>query len=156
MKIKNVFKPMLTFFLVATLIGLAYNGIASIDSFMVKESSTIIVGLILSLLSVLLYLFLTNKHLKEIPKKTYMLSIGMVFIINLTLAIGGYWFTHNSGGVSAENGQVLSMIFIFLNDGFLSILQILDLNELLTFIIASIIPSTVLLFARKESNKLRQ
>lgn len=151
MKKTNLLKPILIYILINIFSIITFNIIESLNTLMINNFARNISYVTHSIITIFLYLLLHKVFLRKIPSKIILNSICIIILFNLILYLSGYlMMNYGWSEIMAENGQFPILIFIHLNFGFIPLIELFQLPELLQMLMITFISLILLYYGSRK------
>ncbi|MDV4151052.1 hypothetical protein R0131_09395 [Clostridium sp. AL.422] len=144
MRKTNFLKPILIHIVVLILSFIIVNIIWMIGELLTDNFIRSVVNASGSLIVAFLYIFLCRKFLKDLSRKTIWISIGIILSINLIFALCGFLMMNSGSQNVVEGSQVPLLFLIIFNYGFLPLIHLLQLPNVLGYMLMSLLSPSLL------------
>lgn len=144
MRETNFFKPIVIHIVVLILSFIIVNIIWMLGEVVTDNFIRSVVNASGSLIVAFLYIFLCRKFLKDLSRKTIWISIGIILSINLIFALCGFLMMNSGSQNVVEGSQVPLLFLIIFNYGFLPLIHLLQLPDVLGFMLMSLLSPSLL------------
>lgn len=144
MKETNFLKPIVIHVVVLILSVIIVNVIWMLGEVLTNNLILSVVNVVGSLSVAFIYIFLCKKFLKDLSRKTIWISIGIILSINLIFALCGFLMMNSGSQNVVESSQVPLLFLIGFNYGFLPLIYLLPLPDVLSFMLLSLLSPSLL------------